>query len=409
MARIDALPSLEIIRGLKGILDFYVWRGLPCVRAWPKYRPARQTAASLAAALVFGAIVKSYSLLGNVPLEAYREDALDQPRTARDIMVTGVYGNLHEASMSDFLDLLVECRDFLSALTALLNALDSIDTDQIVVNVDESVLPTGAATAAKQLPDGHNVTVDNPSVPVTGTFWQATQPVSAAALPLPSGAATQATLATLSTEAKLETVRVLLASLDGKDFSTDTTLGNLLTELQAKADLTETQPVSAAALPLPAGAATFARQTSMLSRLTEIADLQDALESKALDRILIRGMDQLHSFAGVLCSTRTALISGANGFVRSHLVPAGLIWHVTHIAAADLTNATTAHDYAIEHDLSGYAFHWDVAAFATGVHSQYPCNLWLDPSDDIYVTFVGGQAGDSCLVRLIGEIMTLET
>ena len=36
------------------------------------------------------------------------------------------------------------------------------------------------------------VTLDSESVAVTGTFWQATQPVSAASLPLPSGAATSA-------------------------------------------------------------------------------------------------------------------------------------------------------------------------------------------------------------------------
>jgi hypothetical protein len=34
------------------------------------------------------------------------------------------------------------------------------------------------------------ITVINASLAVTGTFWQATQPVSAASLPLPSGAAT---------------------------------------------------------------------------------------------------------------------------------------------------------------------------------------------------------------------------
>lgn len=34
-------------------------------------------------------------------------------------------------------------------------------------------------------------------VPVSGTFWQATQPISAAALPLPAGAASETTLATL--------------------------------------------------------------------------------------------------------------------------------------------------------------------------------------------------------------------
>lgn len=32
------------------------------------------------------------------------------------------------------------------------------------------------------------------AVPVSGTFWQATQPISAASLPLPSGAATESTL-----------------------------------------------------------------------------------------------------------------------------------------------------------------------------------------------------------------------
>lgn len=38
------------------------------------------------------------------------------------------------------------------------------------------------------------------SVPVTGTFWQATQPVSAASLPLPTGASTETTLAAINTK-----------------------------------------------------------------------------------------------------------------------------------------------------------------------------------------------------------------
>lgn len=68
-------------------------------------------------------------------------------------------------------------------------------------------------------------------VAVTGTFWQTTQPVSAAALPLPTGAATETTLSAVNTK-----------------------LGSPLavtgTFFQA------TQPISAASLPLPAGAAT---------------------------------------------------------------------------------------------------------------------------------------------------------
>ncbi|GAI78615.1 unnamed protein product, partial [marine sediment metagenome] len=30
MARLTALPSLDIIHGFRGILDFYLWKGLPC-------------------------------------------------------------------------------------------------------------------------------------------------------------------------------------------------------------------------------------------------------------------------------------------------------------------------------------------------------------------------------------------
>lgn len=51
------------------------------------------------------------------------------------------------------------------------------------VDVVASGLPSGAATAAKQLPDGHNVTVDNASLAVTGTFYPETQAVSVASLP----------------------------------------------------------------------------------------------------------------------------------------------------------------------------------------------------------------------------------
>jgi len=96
VARLTALPSIDIIRGFKGTLDFYLWKGLPCVRAWPRWRPARQTQASKASALLFGAIVKGYNRLGALPLQAYRATAKGTPRTARDVYVSGVFGNLHE-------------------------------------------------------------------------------------------------------------------------------------------------------------------------------------------------------------------------------------------------------------------------------------------------------------------------
>jgi len=299
MARIDALPSIEIIRGFKGILDFYVWRGLPCVRAWPKYRPAKQTAASLATALVFGAIIKSYRLLGDLPLDAYRDDAQDQTRTARDIMVTGAYGNLHEASMSDFLTLLQESRDFLSDLTALLDALHSIDADELMVRTEHSVLPDGASTAAAQ--------------------------------------ATQ------------------------------------------------------------------------LTALQKIDDLQDALQSKALDRLLVRGMDQLFTYDGPLSTRLDSTISGANGYSASPSPPDGFIWVVTGISATNRTTATSRHTYMLHSAVGNATFHQQSQAFASQDISEWPGRLYLEHGDDVFVYFIDALAGDTCRVSLIGHVLTKET
>lgn len=129
------------------------------------------------------------------------------------------------------------------------------------------------------------------------TILQAIADALAGALPLPTGAATEATLAAVlakiiaapSTEAKQDTIITALASLLTElalkaDLSetqpvsaaslplptgaaTQTTLAALLTELQLKADLTETQPVSAASLPLPTGAGTEATLASILAKI----------------------------------------------------------------------------------------------------------------------------------------------
>ncbi len=299
MARLTALPSLEIIRGLKGIIDFYLWKGLPCARAWPRWRPARQSEASKAAALFFGAVVKSYSLLGDLPLAAYRQDAAGQPRSARDLMVTGAYGNLHEASMSDFLTLLQQSRDFLSALTTVLNALDSVDLDQLVVNVDESVLPTGAATAAAQ-----------------------------------------------------------------------------------------------------------ATQTTALQKLD---DLQDALQSKHLDRLIVRGQDQLVSYRGAL-SLRLDHDKIGDGTYTMLFpdTPADEIHKVLFISVRNNNSVCT--------DILLYATINDILApigqFPDPVAGRYDVwqgEVWLDPGDKLTILFEGCLNGDALRAVALGNRMTPET
>lgn len=128
-------------------------------------------------------------------------------------------------------------------------------------------LPTGAATAAQQLPNNHDVTVTN---------FPATQPISAVSLPLPTGASTAANQATeiaslASIDGKITTtangIRVDAIISDGSGpvtvdgtvaISGSVAVTGPLTDAQLRASAV---PISAATLPLPTGAATSALQT----------------------------------------------------------------------------------------------------------------------------------------------------
>ncbi len=133
MPRLDNLPALEVIRGLKGVLDFYYWRGIPCVRKWPHKPNSHRTQAEIASAALFGAVIQGYSLLGAALKLLFEEDAADQPRTARDIYVSAVLGHLHEINMDEVIALLEQNNAYLLALQNLLNTLNSIGTDLLLV------------------------------------------------------------------------------------------------------------------------------------------------------------------------------------------------------------------------------------------------------------------------------------
>lgn len=93
--------------------------------------------------------------------------------------------------------------------------------------------------------------------PVSGTFWQATQPVSAASLPLPSGAATSALQTTGNTS--LSTISGQLPSALGAKTTTNSMAVNIASDQTVAVSGTffqSTQPVSLTTLPsLVAGTA----------------------------------------------------------------------------------------------------------------------------------------------------------
>lgn len=149
----------------------------------------------------------------------------------------------------------------------------------IQLDVLASALPSGAATAAKQLADGHNVTVDNVSLAVTGAFYPVTQPVSAAALPLPSGAAT--------------------ATNQGTEITALQSIQNLVGALHdVGVDELDVQVIASA---LPADAAT---QTTLALVLTELATLNSTVQGRRGDHIAVNyddvpGDTSLHDLLNV--------------------------------------------------------------------------------------------------------------
>lgn len=152
------------------------------------------------------------------------------------------------------------------------DAVDTSGTSTVSGEVSSDMRVGGSAVSnANPVPmsDGGG------SISVDGTFWQATQPVSAASLPLPTGAATETTLAAVSGK--------LPATLGQK------TNGNSLAVTIASdqtaipvSDGGGSLTIDATALPLPTGAATSALQTAGNSSLSSIDGKTPALGQAAM-------------------------------------------------------------------------------------------------------------------------------
>lgn len=209
-------------------------------------------------------------------------------------------------------------------------------------------LPTGAATqttlAAIETALGATLTVDGSgvtqpvsgtvsvsgSVAVTGTFWQATQPVSVASLPLPAGAATEATLGSI-----------------------EAALGGTLTVDGSGV----TQPVSAASLPLPTGAATSAKQDTITAAIEALVgtDYETVAASQTDQALGATGAvgDLLESLLVIPATTSPGAISIKDGAGSAITVFTG---------GAD--SVSTLHPFAIPLGIRSAAGAWSVTTGA---------------------------------------------
>jgi hypothetical protein len=143
-------------------------------------------------------------------------------KVARSKTGFGVDGSYVDVSASDPLPVVQTGTPALPTGAATSAKQDTAAAILATIDADTGSIATSAATLAGAV-SGTEMQVDvltMPTVAVTGTFWQATQPVSAASLPLPSGASTLAEQQTQTTHLDtiangVDGVEGLLAALTG--------------------------------------------------------------------------------------------------------------------------------------------------------------------------------------------------
>lgn len=88
------MPAQAVIDGYKGIIDFYLWKGIPCVRSWPRKPKMPRSPAVQASAAIFGALATAFSdTPPNIRARA-SELAVGTAWTWRDVRYRAAYGNL---------------------------------------------------------------------------------------------------------------------------------------------------------------------------------------------------------------------------------------------------------------------------------------------------------------------------
>lgn len=89
MAKITKLPGQDIIDGFKGVLDFYVYMGIPCVRSWPKSPGHDRAPAVQAQWLAFSWAAKNWANLSLEVKGTYNQLAVGTNMTGKDIFTKG--------------------------------------------------------------------------------------------------------------------------------------------------------------------------------------------------------------------------------------------------------------------------------------------------------------------------------
>lgn len=97
MAKLRTLPSMKIISGFKGVIDFYInyqscdrsvsGPGIPCARKWPHIPPYQRSPKELSTHVAFAWAAANWKSLSPEVQSAYWETAQSSSLTGRDLFV----------------------------------------------------------------------------------------------------------------------------------------------------------------------------------------------------------------------------------------------------------------------------------------------------------------------------------
>lgn len=99
MAKIKEMPGLKIISGLKGVLDYYYYMGIPCCRRWPRKPGGRRTPAVRSTWSAFAYATREWKNLSPVIRHSYEELAGASGLRSFDVFMRSYLKGLYRAPL----------------------------------------------------------------------------------------------------------------------------------------------------------------------------------------------------------------------------------------------------------------------------------------------------------------------
>ena len=159
---------------------------------------------------------------------------------------------------------------------------------------------------------------------------------------------------------------------------------------------------------LPTGAATSAKQDTMITALQLIDDLRAALACVATDKLKVKGEDQLFGFKDQLLIQVTTAATAAGMTIVTDAVPAGEIWEVTHVSARNNTRAAPTVLVGIKLDAATYYWFQSGSTVGVGVPFGFAGHMCLKAGNRVAVYIGSCTVDDALEMNVNGMTMTKE-